>query len=292
MYYYFEESDSLDSPAECFYYNADKNNFPVRPHWHYFMEIIYLVEGCAEMNSGNDRFILSEGDMIVFHPKAVHSIYATNGEPLRYAVLKFDINRLNMTPEYSPTFRSIFRSAEKKCMNIFFEADSTAASEAGEIFRRCISETNSYSYGCDMVIRAEISRLLIGIIRCWQEQGFSVDSNAYADDMRYDIYSITEYIDKHMGDGIQVTDIARECGMSYSYFAKKFLEVYGKTCKEYIESVRIMKAEEFLLYTDFDLSYISQEMGFSDCSHMIKSFRRYKGITPKQFRMQHKKSET
>ena len=37
-------------------------------------------------------------------------------------------------------------------------------------------------------------------------------------------------------------------------------------------------------------AYISQETGFSDCSHMIKTFRKYKNITPKQFRMQNTKT--
>ena len=60
--------------------------------------------------------------------------------------------------------------------------------------------------------------------------------------------------------------------MSYSYFAKKFLAVYGKTCKGYIEEMRIIKAEEFLIFTDFDLERISRETGFSDPPHLIKSF--------------------
>ena len=93
-----------------------------------------------------------------------------------------------------------------------------------------------------------------------------------------------------MNSNPKVTEIAEKCGMSYSYFAKKFREVYGMSCKEYIERMRIFKAEEFLLFTDHDLSYISQETGFSDCSHMIKSFKNLRGITPKQFRMNGRKN--
>jgi YesN/AraC family two-component response regulator len=61
--------------------------------------------------------------------------------------------------------------------------------------------------------------------------------------------------------------------------------MYGVSCKEYIECFRIFKVEDFLLFTDFDLTYISQETGYSDCSHMIKQFKKYRGITPKQFRL-------
>ncbi|MGN1090834.1 MAG: helix-turn-helix domain-containing protein [Huintestinicola sp.] len=53
----------------------------------------------------------------------------------------------------------------------------------------------------------------------------------------------------------------------------------------------MFKAEELLLFTDYDLNYISQETGFSDCSHLIKSFKKYRGITPKQFRMKKSSKE-
>ena len=281
MRYLFEESDMLNNPVECFGFYSDQ---PVRPHWHYYMEIIYTVEGNAEMHDGNNVYQVSKGDMVIFHPKSVHSIYSTDGKPVKLNVIKLDINRMNMSSAYSPKLRSIFRCAEKKSMTVFFSSDETAAMGALESFERCIGEMNKGRYGYDIMIRSEICRLLINVLRCWQDKGFRVDSEAFAEDSRYDIYNITEYIDSSMSQNPKVSEIAEKCGMSYSYFAKKFLAVYGKTCKEYIEDMRIYKAEEFLIFTDFDLTYISQETGFSDCSHMIKSFKKHHGTTPKHFR--------
>ena len=65
-------------------------------------------------------------------------------------------------------------------------------------------------------------------------------------------------------------------------------DVYKR--QEYIEYIRVTKAEDLLLFSDYDLTYISQETGFSDCSHMIKTFRKYKNITPKQYRLQNTKT--
>ena len=145
-----------------------------------------------------------------------------------------------------------------------------------------------YSYGYDVIVKAKLHELLVSIVRNWQEQDFAIDNDAWAEDARYDIDSITEYIDSHMGENLQVADIAKECRLSYSCFAKKFQALYGMSCKEYMEMMRVYKVEELLLFTDFNLNYISQETGFSDCSHMIKSLKTYRGITPKQFRMKNK----
>lgn len=286
MHYLFESADMLNTPVECFYYDPSSQDFPIKMHWHYFMEIIYILTGSAEVRAEDNTHILRKGDMILFHPKSVHGIYASNGNALRYAVMKFDINRLNITSVYTPKLRSIFRSAEKREMNIVFSAEFTAAEDIERLFADCISEMQQGRYGCDIIVHTRIYELLIKILRSWQAQGFSIDSEVFAEDTHYDIYNITEYIDEALNGGISVNEIAQRCGMSYSYFAKRFLAVYGRSCKEYIEQMRLYRVEELLLYTDFDLNYIAQETGYSDCSHLIKSFKRSKGITPKQFRIE------
>lgn len=288
MNYMMEENNCLNLPIECFEYNVHKNVFPVRPHWHYFMEMIYVTEGEILVYAGEKSYLLKKGELIIFMPKTIHSIYLTDGESPFYDVIKFDINCLNISSDYSPKLRSIFASAEKKGMEICFDCETAKKFMACESFRLCINEMQSQSYGFDMVIRAEIYKILISILREWQVRGFRVDSGVFSEDTRFDIYNITEYIDRNLTRGLKVSDVAEKCGMSYSYFAKKFSQVYGKSCKEYIEQMRIFKVEEYLMFTDFELSYIAQETGYSDCSHMIKKFAGSKGITPGQFRIRHR----
>jgi len=292
----FEPGSSLNNPIECFVFGSPTHSFPVRPHWHYFYEIIYILDGCAEMHSsdrsGADRcYHLSQGDMIVFHSQSVHSIFTDSPEKLRYAVLKFDISQFGMTSVYAPKLRSIFRYAEKSGMNIYFPADAANRMGCATIFSVCLNEATNHEYGCDIMMQAQIYTLLMGIVRSWMDDGMVISSRDFPQGESCDIESVTEYIDGHIDEHIRVEDIARECGLSYSCFAKKFRETYNMSCKEYIERMRIFKAEDFLLFTDFDLTYIAQETGFSDCSHLIKSFRRLRGMTPKKFRDSHKRKD-
>jgi len=74
------------------------------------------------------------------------------------------------------------------------------------------------------------------------------------------------------------------CHLSYSHFAKLFRENYGRSCKEYIQYIRMNKAQDLLLNSDFDINYIAQETGFYDCSHFIRQYKKWRGITPKQDR--------
>ena len=277
----FEYGDIINNPLECFYFNSETNNFPVRAHWHYYMEIIYMITGDANIIVDNHSYLVSPGDIILFHPQSVHAIAAD--APVQYAVLKFDINIMNLFQGSSLKLRNIFRNARANDMPVYLPSGTLVQYNAAASFQKCIEEIHLQIYGSNQLIQCRINELLIEIIRYWIANGFIIDNVSYHEE-NYDIYTITEYIDQHLQAELTVPEIAKACNMSYSYFAKKFPAVYGKTCKEYLEELRLYKVEEYLQFTNFDLSYIAQETGFADCSHMIKSFKKKHGITPKKYR--------
>ncbi len=280
MQYLFEYCDTLDCPYEAFLYDTAAMPFPVRPHWHYFMEIIYMLEGTGLVECDGKSYVVEPGDMILFHPEAVHAIYTAADMPLKYEGIKFDVSRLYTENNYAPKLRVILENASKSNhADIFFKEKQIRDLMVRNILEECREELWNKNYGYDIIVHNKICYLLVQMIRIWREQGFNTETNS--------IRAITAYIDVHAGETIRVEELADMCNMSYSYFAKSFKQYYGRSCKEYIEFIRVSKAADLLLFTEFDLSYISQETGFSDSSHLIKTFRKWKGITPKQFKKQY-----
>lgn len=104
-------------------------------------------------------------------------------------------------------------------------------------------------------------------------------------DIGLSFYHILEYIDAHSAEPLEVRQLAEMCHMSYSNFARLFRENYGRSCKEYIKYIRLNKAQDLLLNSDYDLDYIAQKTGFFDCSHFIRTYKKWRGITPKQEHM-------
>ena len=288
MEYLYEYSDILNAPLEAFLYDAHKMPFPIQSHWHYFIEIIYVTEGTAWITCNQQTYQLNPGEMIFLPPQAVHSIYTTTPRPLHYTVLKFDANRINLSGDYLPKIGTIFRSAacDRKLPITFSQNDFHEFSLA-DFFATCVTEMQHMDYGYDSYLTSYISLLLIKILRIWRSNGFMDEAETIEKQEDYTIHDILMYIDQHSQEKIVVEELAAMCHMSYSYFAKTFHKLYGQSCKEYIEFVRLSKVENLLLFTNYDLNYISSETGFSDCSHLIRVFKRKYHMTPKQFRLQH-----
>lgn len=291
MYHLYEDHDILHAPYEAFLFDTAKEIFPVKPHWHYFVEMLYIIEGTAFIEVNQEESYVSEGDLVLFHAGDIHAIYSASGRHLQYLVLKFDSNRLSINSIYTPKLSAILQYARKsKHANILFPAARLQNLPIRRHFEACIREAQHKDYGYDVRIHAEISSLLVEIIRLWQADGLSIQEMfSVCAETESSIHNITEYIDRHASEPLRVKDLSDMCHMSYSHFAKCFKELYGRSCKDYMELIKIEKGEELLLFTDSSLSQISQELGFSDCSHFIRTFRKWKKSTPAQFRLQQRR---
>ena len=113
MQYLFEYSDTLNSPYEAFLYDTAVMTFPIRAHWHYFMEVVYMKDGTGLIECDGKSYVVEPGDLILFHPESVHAIYTATNYSLQYEVLKFDVNKLYTENSYAPKLRIILESASK-----------------------------------------------------------------------------------------------------------------------------------------------------------------------------------
>ena len=62
----FEYTDTLNAPYEAFLFDANKNVFPVRSHWHYFVEALYVIEGIITVTCDSESFVLEPASVFIF----------------------------------------------------------------------------------------------------------------------------------------------------------------------------------------------------------------------------------
>lgn len=78
--------------------------------------------------------------------------------------------------------------------------------------------------------------------------------------------------------------VAREVGLSPSYFSALFQRIVGMSFREQLCRIRVEESKLLLLSTEYPLASVSLAMGFADQSYFCKVFKRVTGITPGQYR--------
>ncbi|MBU2145794.1 MAG: AraC family transcriptional regulator [Alphaproteobacteria bacterium] len=79
-------------------------------------------------------------------------------------------------------------------------------------------------------------------------------------------------------------DLARECQLSRSYFARAFKATVGVPPLQWQQAQRLERAKTLLLESDLPVSDIAFTSGFSDSSHFTRAFTRATGAAPGSWR--------
>ena len=101
---------------------------------------------------------------------------------------------------------------------------------------------------------------------------------------------VLSFIEKHLGDSIQIGDLARTVSLSPYHFARMFKQAVGQSPHLYLTARRIRRAEEMLRSSELPLVEIAACVGFQTQAHFTGVFRRHAGVTPRAYRLQNSHS--
>lgn len=83
---------------------------------------------------------------------------------------------------------------------------------------------------------------------------------------------------------ITVSECAAFCNMSKPHFTRVFKQVTGMPPVQFMLCIRIDRAKELLDFTDQSIADIAEASGFSDQNYFARTFRRFVGISPTEYR--------
>ena len=83
--------------------------------------------------------------------------------------------------------------------------------------------------------------------------------------------------------GVALKEVARECGLSVSYFSHAFRRTLGVAPHKWLIEQRVVLSKE-KLRDGLSLSDVATECGFSDQSHLTRVFRQTVGVSPAAWR--------
>jgi AraC family transcriptional regulator len=88
----------------------------------------------------------------------------------------------------------------------------------------------------------------------------------------------------HLDRAISVAMLAKQCGLSTSYFAHAFKRTFDKSPYQYLIEQRLSRAKALMLTTELPLAQVALMSGFGSQSHFNRRFRKAFGEPPGTWR--------
>jgi AraC family transcriptional regulator len=96
----------------------------------------------------------------------------------------------------------------------------------------------------------------------------------------------SELLHENIHGRIRLSELARECGLSVSHFARSYKISFGMSPHQWLIQHRIERAKELMSETGSSLMEIAIQSGFSDQAALTRTFRQIVGVAPGSWRRQ------
>ncbi|MBQ1311631.1 MAG: helix-turn-helix transcriptional regulator [Blautia sp.] len=274
---------SINLPVNSYHCFIPETYTELAPHWHEEMEITLVRKGTSDYRIGQSIFHAEEGDILLIPPYCIHSASEIPGETMLTDSLVFHLDYLGARSQdisaaryMRPMADGYFQMPER------IKAGDTGYVEIKETFLRSLDFFLSRPAFFEIGLKAELLNLILllfknGYVRETKEGWDAAES-------RQQIKAVLQYISEHYREKIRISDLARLAGFSESYLMSLFRQYVGMSCIQYIIHFRIQEAARALEETSSSVAVIALDHGFDNISYFNLQFRKYFGMTPREFR--------
>ncbi len=110
--------------------------------------------------------------------------------------------------------------------------------------------------------------------------------DTYGGKITEDISFVINYMSEHIGEKINIEELAQKVHLSHVGLIWKFRHHLGTTPSDFLGSLRLQKAKQLLLESDLKINEISYICGFSNPYYFSKRFKEFFHQSPSKFREQ------
>ncbi|WP_304508226.1 AraC family ligand binding domain-containing protein [Anaerotignum sp.] len=249
--------------VEAYHFQGIMQKFP--NHFHDYYVIGFIERGSRHLFCKNKDYTIEPGDLLLFNPGDNHTCEQIDGKTLDY-----------------------------RCINI-----------QPKIMRKIICEITGQEdlpyFATPVVFHSELFPMLkeLHLIIMQEEKDFRKEEiffllleqliEEYTDKMlsskaeqSVEVKAICEFLEKNHRNNIMLNDLCDLTGLSKYYLIRFFTKEKGISPYSYLETIRIDKAKKLLEQGVLPID-VAFQTGFSDQSHFSNFFKKFIGLTPKQY---------
>ncbi len=251
-------------------------------HFHNFMEIGICRDGNGILIVGEKSLEYHGGMISILPENTLHTTISRKGNICFWEYLYIDV-----TGFFHEYYQNDARRAEDMIQKVNAGAEFLKIEETPKIYRLAeavMDEERVERHSSREIVNGLLCALLLTVARENKELKKSAGESEFKLEQIQDALS---YLQKNYRQGgMLVEELAGICHMSETHFRRVFVECMHMTPLEYINFVRVQKACEMILKTNYSMELIAEQTGFLSQSSFIRNFKEFLGSTPYQWKKQ------
>lgn len=261
-------------------------------HTHDYYQVWYVLRGYCEHYVEGEQHIMKAGDAFILPQNMEHSTQIGEGGRVLCCEFSLDEVLLGVSDAYFKNLRDIthgmsfamlFQKDIRDVRTCFcFSGETQQKIEA--LLIRMLKGYEEAEVLYEDFLQVQIIELLLLFAQEYLKSPDASPSEKLYQRYKSIVQDVLEYIDIHYDEQLTLESVCKMSMMSKTYFCYLFKLQTKKTFVEYLVDLRISKSMEMLSSTSRSITEISQDVGFQNSTHFARTFKKIKGITPREYR--------
>lgn len=237
------------------------------PHWHDEIEIVYMIDGEMDTMVNGKQKTITNGEFFFCNSKDIHITTVKNGTRIyKYFVIQLSYQEIMN-----------YYSKDEQCYFDVYDKDvyEDLKKQIIKIYDMVCNNYDEYETIRINQCILEIYHILL--TRCISSD-FKMISKTYVDN-GYAKF-IMKYIGEHYMEDISLEQLGTVIGLSPQYLSKYFKKTTNMGVLQYINMIRLHKANEELLNEKVSITDAAINNGFSSAKAYCETCKKMLGITP------------
>ena len=239
-------------------------------HYHNLYEIYFITEGTCTYFIDDQSYRLIPGDLVLIPEGIIHNTEYKNANHSRLLI--------NCSRRYIP--KSVMPLLPTKS---YLYRNPAIVHELRAIFDRIEKEYEREDSLSKEMLSCYMNMLFVLLARNKDSCISVAGGNEY-------IARAVAYLQKNLTSEISLSAMAALCSVSPEHFSRMFKKETGFGFCEYLNLLRLQKAEAMLKQPDCgSIAAVAQACGFNDSNYFSVKFRNQYGISPKKLQQNYRK---
>jgi AraC-like DNA-binding protein len=261
------------------------DHFPKTPRTNNFFELIYIVDGTGIQYINKNRFNYRQGNLFLLTPQDVHSFEIST-------VTRFFFLRFNeyFVQNNALKDKALVQRVEYILQNASHRPGCILKNKVDKpliasLIESIIQEQTNRQIYCDTIITQLVNTIISIVAR---NIALKLPKNI-KENTGEPVLEMLHYIQQNIFEPqmLRAESLSKQFAISLSYLGRYFKSQTGETLQHYIAMYKMRLVETRLLHSDMRINEIVNELNFTDESHLNRSFKKYKGMAPSEFRKLH-----
>ena len=250
--------------VEALHFQGVEQPFP--NHFHAYYVIGFIEKGRRQLSCKNRLYTLEAGDMVLFNPGDNHACAQNDGTSFNY-------RSIHIQPEVMR--KAVFEVTGRDYLPTFFPQ----ANFHCELVPLLKELHQMLMQGASDFKKEELFYFLLEqLLADYTKQQPPAPQPALCSELQ----AVCEFLESHYMESIALSDLCRLTGLRKFTLLRAFTKWQGISPYSYLETIRIDRAKKLLAQGVPPLETALQT-GFNDQSHFSNFFKKFIGLTPRQY---------